>query len=175
MSDQVFLQAHISGIEPFLASTTDEAALLGRAQYAMLLNEILPRALLQEFGLARILLGASGGGEFLLLLPGEDRDRAHAFLTSADADLRRLTGNHLCLQWVSTENLGNWTDIRKRLQDLRHRQGGTPASAGQLNDLFAPFAPADAPAVEDAYFAALGPQLRTARQVGWNSESPPAC
>jgi len=37
------------------------------------------RALLAELGLARILLGSCGGGQFLVVLPGEARGAAEAF------------------------------------------------------------------------------------------------
>ena len=45
--------------------------LAGRSQWITLIGEALPRALLAELGLARILLGSSGGGQFLIVLPGE--------------------------------------------------------------------------------------------------------
>src|SRR5713101_8946754 len=78
MSEQILLQGKIQGIEEFLLSPAgaDEDApdvLAGRAQWISLLCEALPRALLAELGLARILLGSSGGAQFLLVLPGEAR------------------------------------------------------------------------------------------------------
>ena len=80
MSEQILLQGKILGIEEFLLSppggalparSNGEELLAGRSQWITLLCEVLPRALLAEFGLARVLLGSSGGGQFLLVLPGE--------------------------------------------------------------------------------------------------------
>src|SRR5437868_364320 len=67
MSEQILLQGKILGIEAFLLSAPgagEDAAdvLAGRAQWITLLCEALPRALLAELGLARILLGSSRGG-----------------------------------------------------------------------------------------------------------------
>ena len=79
MSEQILLQGKILGIEPFLVSAgplgpADEELFAGRSQWLSLISEVLPRALLAELGLSRVLLGASGGGQFLLVLPGEARD-----------------------------------------------------------------------------------------------------
>ena len=68
MSEQILLQGKLLGIEEFLLSpagesenqsATGEVLLGGRAQWITLLCEVLPRALLAELGLARILLGSS--------------------------------------------------------------------------------------------------------------------
>jgi len=85
MSEQILLQGKTLSIEEFLLSPcgADEDApdvLAGRAQWISLPCEVLPRALLAELGLARILLGSSGGGQFLLALPGEARRPAQEFL-----------------------------------------------------------------------------------------------
>ena len=84
MAEQILLQGKILGTEEFLlaappsgampARSDGEDLLAGRSQWITLLCEVLPRALLAELGLARILLGSSGGGQFLLVLPGEARD-----------------------------------------------------------------------------------------------------
>ena len=84
-----------------------------------LLSEILPRALLEELGLAKILLGSSGGGQFLAIIPLVNRDQAEAFLQSAAAQVDSLSEHHLSFIWAFTENLGSWTDIRKRLARYR--------------------------------------------------------
>ena len=68
MSEQILLQGKFLGVEEFLLSPAgdDEAIgdlLPGRAQWISLLCEALPRALLAELGLARILLGSSGGAQ----------------------------------------------------------------------------------------------------------------
>src|SRR5713101_4001828 len=78
MSEQILLQGKILGVEPFLVSqgTTgldDEDLFIGRSQWLTLVSEVLPRALLAELGLSKILLGSSGGAQFLLVLPGEAR------------------------------------------------------------------------------------------------------
>ena len=81
MPEQILLQGKILGTEEFLlagapregrsARVRRRRLLAGRSQWITLLCEVLPRALLAELGLARILLGSSGGGQFLLVLPGE--------------------------------------------------------------------------------------------------------
>src|SRR5258705_12930209 len=100
MSEQILLQGKIQGIEEFLLSPAgagEEApgVLAGRAQWISLLCEALPRALLAELGLARILLGSSGGGQFLLVLPGAARQPAHDFLGAAAKDVDRLSAGRL--------------------------------------------------------------------------------
>jgi CRISPR-associated protein Csm1 len=173
MAVQIFLQGKLLGIEEFLlspASTSGneehDRVFTGRSQWAALLSEILPRALLAELGLAKILLGTSGGGQFLLVLPEEFRDAAHQFLEAAAGDISALTAGAVRLLWTATENLGDWSDIRKRLTDGMERLRGTPAAAG----FTAPSAPiSDA----ESYFAEqIGWKLRDAESVGWSPEAP---
>src|SRR5260370_36653133 len=100
MSEQILLQGKIQGIEEFLLSPSgadenEPDVLAGRAQWISLLCEALPRALLAELGLARILLRSSGGGQFLLVLPGEARGPAQAFLSPAARDGDRLSNGRL--------------------------------------------------------------------------------
>ena len=80
MPEQILLQGKILGTEEFLLAgsaegrsvrSAGEELLAGKSQWITLLCEVLPRALLAELGLARILLGSSGGGQFLVVLPGE--------------------------------------------------------------------------------------------------------
>jgi len=80
MPEQILLQSKILGTEEFLlagstegrsARAAGEDLLAGRSQWITLICEVLPRALLAELGLARILLGSSGGGQFLVVLPGD--------------------------------------------------------------------------------------------------------
>ena len=81
MPEQILLQGKILGTEEFLLAGTRRRTLralrrrrtAGRASRSgsLCLCEVLPRALLAELGLARILLGSSGGGQFLVVLPGE--------------------------------------------------------------------------------------------------------
>ncbi len=88
MPEQILLQGKILGTEEFLlagsaggrsARSAGEDLLAGRSQWITLIGEALPRALLAELGLARILLGSSGGGQFLIVLPGEAREAAETF------------------------------------------------------------------------------------------------
>ena len=75
MPEQILLKGKILGTEAFLLAPPAEGRsarwvpsghgedlLAGRSQWITLLCEVLPRALLAELGLARILLGSSGGG-----------------------------------------------------------------------------------------------------------------
>src|SRR5215471_922220 len=112
MSEQILLQGKILGIEEFLLSgapdpnggpgsrSGGEELLAGRAQWITLLSEVLPRALLNELGLARILLGSSGGGQFLIVLPGEAREPADNFLNAAAAQISELSGGLVRLTWA---------------------------------------------------------------------------
>src|SRR5258707_9785210 len=100
MPVQIFLEGKLLGIDEFLLSPAGEGSdhvFTGRSHWVSLLSEILPRALLAELGLARILLGSSGGGRFLLLLPEESRTQAEAFLTAASAEVGALSNGILKL------------------------------------------------------------------------------
>ncbi len=164
---QIFLQGKLLGIDEFLlapAGAGHDQAFTGRSHWASLLSEILPRALLGELGLAKILLGSSGGGQFLVVLPEESRAGADAFLRSAAQEIGSLSGNMVKLVWSSTENLGDWSDVRRRLHEQMSLLRGTPA-AGFADE--APLAGAG------EYFAhQLGWKLRDAQEVGWSPETP---
>ena len=177
MSVQILLYGKLLGIEEFLLSTAWESAaheemlLVGRSHWITLLSEVLPRALLAEFGLARILLGASGGGQFLLVLPSEARPQANEFLGAAGRQIEELSGGRLKLVWACTENLGDWSVVRKRLGEELQRKLGAPA-AGRGGEVFAPF-PEPQSVDLDAYFThELGPHLWQAENAGWSPESP---
>src|ERR1041385_2253086 len=101
MSEQILLQGKILGTEEFLLAgpaegrsvrSAGEDLLAGKSQWITLLGEVLPRALLAELGLSRILLGSSGGGQFLLVLPGEAREAADQFLSAASRQLPEPSG-----------------------------------------------------------------------------------
>src|SRR5213592_1588651 len=133
MPEQILLQGKILGTEEFLlagsaegrsARSAGEDLMAGRSQWITLLCEVLPRALLAELGLARILLGSSGGGQFLLVLPEEAREEANKFLSGAAQEIGQMSGSLLKLVWSMTENLGDWSDIRKRLQEELDRKRG---------------------------------------------------
>src|SRR5215472_4126455 len=109
MSEQILLQGKILGIEEFLLSgapdpnggpgsrSGGEELLAGRAQWVTLLSEVLPRALLNDLGLPRILLGSSGGGQFLVVLPDTARQAAEDFLNAARKHLIELSKGTLQL------------------------------------------------------------------------------
>src|SRR5215831_16157160 len=118
MPEQILLQGKILGTEEFLtaAPTADgrsvrsagEDLLAGKSQWITLLGEVLPRALLAELGLPRILLGSSGGGQFLVVLPGDAQENAEKFLTAAASEISALSTDHVRLIWAVTDNLGDW-------------------------------------------------------------------
>ena len=169
MSVQILLQGKFLGVEDFLpAGQPAESLLTGRLRWVSLLSEILPRALIAELGLSRMLLGSSGGEQFLVVLPEEVRPQVEDFLAGARAGIRELSQNRLELLWAITENLGDWTVVRKRLNDEFQRKQGTPlASTGFSRTQIASAAEAD-----PAYFENLGRTLRDAIGVGWSPESP---
>ncbi len=180
MSEQILLQGKILGIEEFLLSrpggavpprSNGEELLAGRSQWITLLCEVLPRALLAELGLARVLLGSSGGGQFLLVLPGEFRGPAEELLERAARDAAALSAGSVKLLWSCTENLGDWSVVRKRLNDELQLKRATPlagAGAGPSQP-FAAAAPTDA----DAYFSReLGLNVREAAAIGWSPDTP---
>jgi len=180
MAEQILLQGKILGTEAFLSASAAESRparsagedlLVGRSQWITLIGEVLPRALLAELGLARILLGSSGGGQFLLVLPGEARETAESFLLAAAQQMAELSSGRVKLIWAVTDNLGDWAVIRRRLNEDLDRQRFRP-----LADLgasaFRPFS-SDPNAAADAYFAKeLGARVREAKQAGWSPESP---
>src|SRR5262245_62042292 len=176
MSEQILLQGKILGIEEFLLSPAGSGAdapalLAGRAQWISLLCEALPRALLAELGLARVLLGSSGGAQFLLVLPDEARGPAQEFLAAAARDVDRLSNGHLRLLWGITENLGDWSVVRKRLNESLQRWRGTPL-AGVGLEAFRPYA-APEPSHTAGYFSRqMGLKVREASRIGWSPERP---
>src|ERR1041384_6324518 len=135
MSEQILLQGKILGTEDFLLAVpaegrpvraAGEELLAGKSQWISLLCEVLPRALLAELGLARILLGSSGGGQFLLVLPGEARPAADQFLSAAARQIAELSGGLVKLVWGVTDNLGDWAVIRKRINTAIEAQTNAP-------------------------------------------------
>ncbi len=163
MSVQVFLQGQIVGSDDFLLSASQDFE--DRAHWAALLSEVIPRALLSELGLSRMLLGSSGADQFLLLIPEEVREKAAAFCTGVSQALHAKTAGSVRLLWASTENLGDWSDVRKRLSDeLRQR---LLAPAGEL--AFNGFTPFDALAAAPD-FGNLTQVIRDKGSVGWSPE-----
>jgi CRISPR-associated protein Csm1 len=167
MSVQIFLQGKLLGIEEFLFAPAKQDAdqvFTGRSHWISLLSEVLPRALLAELGLAKILLGSSGGGQFLVVLPEESRTAAEAFLNSAAAEIERLSGGALKLLWSVTENLGDWSDVRRRLNEQMEHRRGTPG--------FDPAPPESSDSSEEYFARQLGMRLRDAETTGWSPETP---
>src|SRR4029077_19398893 len=114
MSIQIFLEGKLLAIDELLLAPAGEdpdQVFTGRSHWVSLLSEVLPRALLAELGLAKILLGSSGGGRFLMVLPEEYRTQAEAFLEAASAEVGTLSNGILKLIWSITENLGDWSDV----------------------------------------------------------------
>jgi CRISPR-associated protein Csm1 len=181
MPEQILLQGKILGTEEFLlagsaegrsARFVGEDLLAGRSQWITLLCEVLPRALLAELGLARILLGSSGGGQFLVVLPGEAREAAETFLRAAARQMGELSLGHASLVWGVTDNLGDWAVIRKRLNDELERKRNTPLAAMGA-PAFQPYARAAHTEADDGYFAReLGAKVREASHIGWSPENP---
>src|SRR4051794_22928614 len=175
MPEQILLQGKILGTEEFLlagsaegrsARSAGEDLLAGKSQWITLLCEVLPRALLAELGLARILLGSSGGGQFLVVLPGSAREAAETFLTAAAVQISELSSRRVKLVWAVTDNLGDWAIIRKRLNE--ELQGKTNAPLQQIGAAaFQPYV-ATPGNDSDLYFAReLGAKVREASQIGW--------
>jgi len=180
MSEQILLQGKILGTEEFLLAgsgegrssrSAGEELLAGRSQWITLLCEALPRALLAELGLSRILLGSSGGGQFLVVLPGEARAAGEEFLASAARQILELSGGHVRLIWASTENLGDWAVVRRRLNDeLKGKRNAPLAAVGAA--AFTP-QPVASLAESDQYFAReLGAKVREASSIGWSPDQP---
>jgi CRISPR-associated protein Csm1 len=174
MSLQILLQGKLLGIDDFLQSAPredDEVCVAARSRWVTLLSEVLPRALLDELGLAKILLGSSGGGQFLLVLPGEVRAQAEEFLSATQADIRALSDGRVRLVWAVTENLGDWSVVRKRLNEEMLRKRGAPLAAVKDGEVFEPFV--EAPERPDEYFSRESAlKLLDTDTVGWSPESP---
>ena len=178
MSIQIFLEGKLLGIDEFLLAPAvgdADQVFLGRSHWISLLSEVLPRALLGELGLAKILLGSSGGGQFLLVLPEEARPAAEAFLEASAKEIGEMSGGALKLLWSITENLGDWSDVRRRLQETLDQRRGAPLAAmswkapQDASELIAAEAESE-PAHE--YFADLARRLRDAEAAGWSPEHP---
>jgi CRISPR-associated protein Csm1 len=176
MSLQVFLQAQLLESERFLASTESSddgfAELLGRCEWLSLIAEVLPRALLAEMKLSRMLLGSSGGEQFLLVLTDDSLREANEFLQRASIGISAISGGVLRLVWSSTENLGAWPIVGKRLEEGLHREIATPLRGVADGSMaFASFEKPGANTSSD-YFASFGKQMLAASSVGWSREQP---
>jgi len=174
MSLQVFLQAQLLGSEEFLSSnlSAGKTEFSGRCAWASLLCEVVPRTLLAELKLPRILLGSASAEQFLLVLAQEDIPRANDFLNRCAADITRTSGGALRLIWASTEDLGAWPIARKRLDDALHAKRFAPASdVSSIATFFAPTANGHEPE-HDSYFEEFGARVASASRVGWSPDAP---
>jgi CRISPR-associated protein Csm1 len=166
MSVQILLQGKFFGAEEFLlAGDPEEPVFTGRLHWVSLLSEVLPRALIAELGLSKMLLGSSGGEQFLAVLPEEVRPQAEQFLNAARLAIKQLSSGRLELLWAITENLGDWTVVRKRLNEEFQRKQDTPLAAGG-------FEAVDDQGEDAAYFAELEKSLRDASSVSWSPDEP---
>ncbi|HTP34555.1 MAG TPA: hypothetical protein VMJ75_20400 [Candidatus Acidoferrales bacterium] len=180
MPEQILLQGQILGTEEFLLAgpaegrpvrSAGEELVAGKSQWISLLCEVLPRALLAELGLARILLGSSGGGQFLIVLPGEFREAAENFLNAAASQMNELGAGIVRLTWAVTDNLGDWAVIRKRLNDDLLRKRDAPLAESGMG-AFQPYVGISSN-LADQYFAKeLGAKVREASKIGWSPENP---
>ena len=179
MSVQILVQGRLFGAREFLLAPVpahldrarQEAFVTGRSHWISLLAEVLPRALIAELHLSRMLLGASGGEQFVVILPGEARENAEEFLNAARDQIHAISGGRLDLLWGVTESLGDWTVVRKRLNESMSRRRLTPlAEAGNAFFDQTPVAPSEE---DEAYFIdSLSLQLHDARSVSWNPDQP---
>jgi CRISPR-associated protein Csm1 len=180
MPEQILLQGKILGTEEFLlagsaegrsARSAGEDLIAGRSQWITLLCEVLPRALLAELGLARILLGSSGGGQFLIVLPGEARESAETFLAAAQTQIADLSGGIVKLVWAVTDNLGDWAVIRKRLNDQIEGQRNAPLAFTSAT-AFQPFSRPNRTEADQYFAKELGAKVREVPRIGWSPDNP---
>lgn len=167
MPAQILLQGVLPGIEDFLLaapSDRDNRVFESRLMWAVTMAEVLPRALLAHLNLPPILLGSSDIGQFLVILPDQARaDAAAEFLSRTADKLREITAGLVRLIWSSTENLGDWTIVRKRLADgLRAKERERVLAPGFFEVFDAPPAPPDV----------LPRALRDATHIGWSFDFP---
>lgn len=169
MSIQIFVEGKLAPQPEFLRPLEgrNSGELLGRHLYLSLAGEVIPRALLDHLGLSKMLLGASSGSGFLLLLPQEFEGRAEEFLRQTAAGMEELSGGELSFDWAITENLGDWTVVRKRLFEEMQRGKGTKATA----ESFVPAAAASSVADRD-YFQSLAQEAGTATAVAASEAAP---
>lgn len=148
MSSQILVQGRLIGTEDFLLAAPadrDNRAFEARLTWLNLLGEVLPRALLASLQLPPLLLGSSGGGRFLAILPDAERaELAAQFLSRANTVLKDATFGLVRVVWSATENLGDWTVVRKRLAEgLRASLRPAAFTEGFFDPIPAPADPAD--------------------------------
>ncbi len=155
------------GTEDFLLATPadrDNRAFEARSMWLVLIGEAVPRALLAELQLPPMMLGSSGGERFVVILPDQARAEAAAvFLGRVSQALSDITSAKVSLVWSATENLGDWTIVRKRLQDGM-REGARPRAAEP--GYFDPF-PAQGAGADR-----IPRDLRDVSSIGWSFDFP---
>jgi CRISPR-associated protein Csm1 len=178
MSLQVFLQARILGSEDFLSGEraghgTAADDLGGRCAWLTLAGEVLPRALLSELKLSRMLLGSSSAEQFLLVLAEEEIAQANDFLQRAADAIGELSLHTLKLVWATTENLGAWPVVRKRIEEALAAKISAPLTSfgRDIVGAFAPFTPLTKSS-ESSYFTDFAERMAGAKAVGWSPEHP---
>ena len=106
---QIFLEGKLSGVDDCLLapamSADPDQVFTGRSHWISLLSEVLPRALLAELGLAKILLGSSGGGGFLL-----HADGITGAIDALDFNVTAPRGLDTSEYPLSANKVGNWFD-----------------------------------------------------------------
>jgi len=168
MSVQILLQGRVTGADEFAQSGEPaEEVFAGRLHWVTLLSEVLPRALIGELGLSKMLLGSSGGDQFLLVLPGEASAQAEEFLIAARAGMRAMSGGSVDFLWAITENLGDWTVVRKRLNQEMQQKRGTPLAGFGFAEQGA-----ETESFDDYFASEMCRELRSAKSIGWAPENP---
>jgi CRISPR-associated protein Csm1 len=167
MSAQILLQGKLLGAEDFLLAAPadrDNRAFEARSMWLVLIGEVVPRALLADLQLPPLMLGSSGGDRFVVILPDQARAEAAArFLTRASLALSGVTSGKMSIAWSATENLGDWTIVRKRLQDGM-RDGIQPRAAEP--GYFEPFPG------HGADHDRIPRDLRSVPAIGWGFDFP---
>ena len=168
MSVQIFLQGKLLGIDEFLFAPAREGPRPGLHRTLALDQPAERSAAARAAGRAgpgensarierrRPVSGGPAGG----IAPG-----AEAFLEAAAAEIAALSDGSLKLLWSVTENLGDWSDVRRRLTE---QMEPSPRHAGIRSR-----ARGAGGSVSQEYFAGqLGMKLRDAESAGWSPETP---
>jgi CRISPR-associated protein Csm1 len=116
------------------------------------------------------LLGSASAEQFLLVLTEEDLPRANDLLSRAKDAIADLSGGHLRLIWASTEDLGAWPVVRKRLDDALSVFQSAPLSLGDTASAFSPTT--DDRKSVSSYFSRFASGIATASSVGWSPDAP---
>src|SRR5579863_9373022 len=99
MSAQILLLVRLQGAEDFLLAPPadrDNRAFEARSMWLVLIGEAIPRALLAELQLLPLMLGSSGGGRFVVILPDHAKaEAASQFLTRVSAKLAEVSNSAL--------------------------------------------------------------------------------